>query len=61
MLFRGFLLDKMAFSMHNILNREDNDKSMPEQGKFPPFTENPANTGLDSPVMPKDIWQTSWY
>jgi hypothetical protein len=61
LVFKRISLDKAGFNVHNILNLGVSDKSMPEQGKFPPFTENPACTGSDNPAKPKDIWLKSWY
>lgn len=56
-----FLLDKMAAGMHNVTNKEDSDKSMPEQGKYSQFADIPACGGSGHPSKSKEPWQKSWY
>ena len=49
----------MAFGMHNVTNEEDSDKSMPEQGKYPQFSEVPACLCSGHSPKSKEPWQKS--
>ncbi len=33
------MLDKTGFDMHNLINGEDSDRSMPEHGNYQQFTD----------------------
>ena len=55
------MLDKAVSGMHNVTNGEDSDKSMPEHGKYPYFSEIPACLCSGHPAKSKEPWLKSWY